>query len=59
MANETFRTKGAIEPDSTFSSSSNAIHRWKGAIEPQPAVAGANPKGPLGMPLMRPLAGPL
>jgi len=38
MADETFRTKGAIEPDSDFASTGDTIFRWKGAIEPQPAV---------------------
>ena len=41
MANETFRTKGAIEPDSSFVSTLNATFRWKGAIEPQPVVVEA------------------
>lgn len=34
MANETFRSKGAIEPDGSFSSSNDNMFRWKGAIEP-------------------------
>ena len=34
-------TKGAIEPDGDFASSSDSTHAWKGAIEPKgfPAVA--------------------
>jgi hypothetical protein len=38
MADETFKSKGAIEPDSSFSSSNNDTFNWKGAIEPTGAA---------------------
>lgn len=58
MANEFQGWKGAVEPAES-SPSGNEFQGWKGAVEPAEPVAGGNPKGPLGMPLSRPIAGPI